>query len=985
MQNTRIRFFGPPTIEREGVPIPGLATRKSVGLLGYLAVRAEAIGREELAALLWEDLSRDRSRSNLRYVLHQISTQLPDCLEIRRNTARFVTPSPYWVDLFAIQEYLALHTADALEQGLGLYRGEFMAGLYVDDSPEFEAWLVIERERWRQRISGALAELVKQQRDSGNRDSGLRSVERWLTLEPWQEAAHRAKMEMLAQVGQTEAAGAQYELCRKILNSELGVAPSPETNALLARIQRGELTPKPEIALGETISRPVFKLGPAPTSILGRDHEIAEIKALIRSQDCRWLTVTGAPGIGKTRLAHQVAQELAPEFADGVLLVDLAPLHDPALVLPLLARQLGIQESEGDSLERQIQNYLQKKSLLIFIDNFEQVAAAAPQVRRLLDAPDSESLRLLLTSRTALHVRGEFEFPLDPLELPVVGQTLDPATLAQNPAVALLVRRMQAVKPRFILSTENARTAAEICVRLDGLPLALELVAANIRWLPIQTIRERLGRLEDVSALGMLTGGARDVPARQHTLRGAIAWSYDLLTAEEKELFARLGVFSGGWTLEFAEKMSCNDAMPLPDWRRALDGLVNQSLVRSPDTNARAPRWSMLETLQEYALERLESSGKTDRVRAWHATMMMEWVQLQSSKHRAETKQGLDAFEQEHDNLRAALKWSWGSPGARDIFLQLVNALVSFWYTRGYLGEAREWLDRALSFESQASVTRAEFLTSKGVFAYRQGQLAVARNFIQEAVALYTQHAEDAGKRNALFYQGMIELSAGNLESARIALEATLDLHRRAKHPDGMARYGMGMYFFQMGDLVRAQQWLVESLIRLRTRNEITVLAYPLLALARVAYRKQEYTRAREYLEEAVSILKETGDNIELAQTLCRLGNVARLENDWATAIARYRAGWQLALQYGAHYTQPQILEGMAGVEVGQGKAEQAAQLLGAARTLRKIHQIPILPTDRIDYEGIITRVQAQLPPERLAQLEQQGAKLELIEIANFL
>ena len=451
MQYTRIRLFGPPIIEREGIPIRGLATRKILGLLAYLATRGKPIGREEIATLLWQDLASDRSRSNLRYVLHQISTQLPGCLEIHRHTVQFVTPSPYWVDLFAIQECLALNTIDALELGLGLYRGDFMEGLYLDDAPEFEAWLVIERERWRQSISGAFAGLVKQQRRRGNPDVVLRSVERWLALEPWQEAAHRAKMEILAQTGQIQAAIAQYELARKMLNTELGVIPGPETDALRARIERGEVARVRETAVGETASRPIFRLGPAPTSILGRDHEIAEIKGLLRSADCRWLTLTGAPGIGKTRLAHQVAQQLAPEFADGVLLVDLAPLRDPELVIPVLSRHLGLCESGGESLVARIQNYLQGKSLLLFLDNFEQVAAAAPQVGQLLTAPETEQVRLLVTSRISLHVRGEFEFPLDPLELPVVGRPLAPATLAHNPAVALLVRRIQAVKPRFLL------------------------------------------------------------------------------------------------------------------------------------------------------------------------------------------------------------------------------------------------------------------------------------------------------------------------------------------------------------------------------------------------------------------------------------------------------------------------------------------------------------------------------------------------------
>lgn len=985
MQNTRIRFFGPPIIERHGILIPKLATRKSLGLLAYLAVRSKPVGREELAALLWQDLSSDRSRSNLRYVLHQISTLLPGCLEIRRHTIQFVTPPRCWIDLFALQDCLALNTTEALEEGLALYRGEFMEGLYIDDAPEFEAWLVIERERWRQKISGAFAALVKQQRKHGNADAVLRSVERWLTLERWQEAAHCAKMEILAQQGQHEAALAQYELCRKILETELGVEPGPEIQALKARIERAELNPMPESTAGGAAPRRIFKLGPALTSILGRDREIAEIKGLLRSVECRWLTITGAPGVGKTRLAHQVAQELAPEYADGVLLVDLAPLSDPELVLLSVSHRLGIPENGGDPLMTRVQSYLQGKSLLLFLDNLEQVAPAALQLQQLLSAPETENVRLLVTSRSALRVRGEFEYLLNPLELPAIRDTADLAALTHNPAVALLAKRIQSVKPRFAPGTENARALADICIRLDGLPLALELAAAKIRSLPLQTIRERLARWEDVAALEMLTGGARDVPARQQTLRQAIAWSYELLSAAEKKLFAELGVFSGGWTPEFAEQLSRGDDLRAQDWRDALDGLVNHSLVKAPDPNAPEPRWSMLEILHEYALERLEATGETEKVRARHAAVMLEWVQKESAVRRTETGRWLNLFEQEHDNLRAALKWACSNPAAHDLFLELVHALESFWYIRGYLREASEWVERALAWNGHASVARAQLLMTKGTFAYRQGGLEAARQALAESAALYTRFANDEGKRQALFYLGMVELSAGNLEPARASLEASLALHRQGESPDGMARYGMGIYFLQTGDVERARQWLEESLTQLRARSEIMVLAYPLLALARVAYREQAYARARAYLEEAVSVLQETGDKIELAQTLCRLGHVARLEKDWKGALARYRSSWELAFQYGAYFTQPQILEGRAGVAVEQDEPEKAAVLLGAATAVRQAHAIPIPPADRLDYQGIVARVRAQLPAGEFELLEQQGTRKKFAEIAVLL
>lgn len=527
-------------------------------------------------------------------------------------------------------------------------------------------------------------------------------------------------------------------------------------------------------------------------------------------------------------------------------------------------------------------------------------------------------------------------------------------------------------------------------MRLDGLPLALELAAANIKWLPVQAMRERLGTLHKGTALELLSHGARDLPMRQQTLRQAIAWSYDLLSGSEKGLFARLGVFVDGWTLELAEQLSQAAGRVQSQVMEELQVLVNHSLVRSPDPNASKPHWSMLETLREFALEQLEVSGEAESMRARHAIVMMEWVQkTQTQVSGTHQKVWLDMLEQEHENLRAALKWSANaaSSEANEICVRLANMLTTFWYTRGYLSEAREWLGRGLALSEMGMTTHAETLLHQGMFAYRQGDLPIAEMLVEQALHVYRQLGDAAGRGQTLFFKGMIQLSAGKPEPARKALEASRDAYREIKPLEERSNvlYGMGVYFLQTGDLTQAKQLLSASLLQMRATGDRSLLAYALLGLARAAYTERDYTRAQEDLEEALGVLEEAGDKIEIAQALCRLGNVARLQADWTTANARYYSSFTLAVEYGANYTLPQVIEGLAGVAVRQGDTEKAARLLGAAERLRGTSHIPIAPADREDYERIVTAVRERLAADHLLREWHHGRTLDLREIGSWI
>ena len=502
-----------------------------------------------------------------------------------------------------------------------------------------------------------------------------------------------------------------------------------------------------------------------PTPLVGREREVEEVAERIRSEEVRLLTLTGPAGTGKTRLALQAGGDLLEEFEDGVFFVALAAITDPELVPSTIAGPLGVKESAAQPLTETLKSFLQEKHLVLVLDNFEQVLEGARVVGELVSA--CPKLKVLVTSRTPLRLYGEQEYPVPPLALPDPKVLPPVKVLTQYEAVRLFVERAKAVKADFSVSNENAPALAEICARLDGLPLAIELAAARVRMLPPQKMLERLG-----DRLRLLKGGARDLPTRQQTLRGAIDWSYELLEEYEKTLFGRLSVFAGGRTLEAIETV-CDPEGDL-DALEGIESLLEKSLLRQEEGPGGEPRYVMLEIVHEYAREKLEESGEAEEARRRHAEFFLGLAEETETEMRGpEQATWLDRLEAEHDNLRGALSWAL-ERGGPELGLHLAVAFWWFWEARGYFDEGRRWLEQALAKGSRASSARAKALDGVGWLAFNLGDIDRAVAAAEEGLKLRAQvELEASAAASLLRILGIAAEIRGDYERATVASLST--------------------------------------------------------------------------------------------------------------------------------------------------------------------------------------------------------------------
>src|SRR5947209_6183097 len=664
-----------------------------------------------------------------------------------------------------------------------------------------------------------------------------------------------------------------------------------------------------------------FNLPIQLTSLVGRELEAAVACMLMQRPGVYLLTLTGPGGVGKTRLGLKMAHELSGNFANGICFVSLAPLSDPNLVMSSIAQTLGLAEKVDQSPLEQLKIYLQDKHILLFLDNFEQVAEAATSLVELLQT--CPHLKALVTSRALLHVRGAYEFYVPPLALPDLKSLPDSEVLSQNEAVSLFVQRAQVILNDFEINDINARFIARACVQLDGLPLAIELAAARVRLFSPQTLLERLEH-----RLQVLTGGADDLPERQQTLRNTIQWSYDLLHVDEQRIFRRISLFVGGCTLEATETIS----RTLGDrTTQVVDGvmsLLNNHLLYQREQPDGESRLMMLETIHEYGLEALATSGELEETQRAHLEYYLTLAETSEPELRsAQQRERLELVEREYENLRAALKWTQHNREV-ELGLRLAVALGIFWYIRGYLSEGRAWLEELLEQDERSGSTvstavRAKALNSLCMLVAEQGDHGRAALLAEESMAFKRELGNKHGIAQSLVNLGDIAHKQGDTARASLLAEESLQLFREMEDTRGIA-----LALNNLGEVVRDQG---------------------------------NYTQATEALEKSLALYRELGNKWGIALALSNLGDVALDLGEHEQARALYKESMLLYRAESNIVGVIACLTGLAGVATAQGGPVRAAQLGGAADALRSTVGVRISPVEQTNYERSVTATRVRL------------------------
>jgi predicted ATPase/DNA-binding SARP family transcriptional activator/DNA-binding CsgD family transcriptional regulator len=974
--------------------------RKAAALVKLLTLApGNRMHREQVMDLLWPDLGKKAASNNLRQTIHAVRgicdpTAASRHLVSEDESLVLCPGGSLWVDVEAFEEAAATarraRDPVAYRAALELYSGDLLP------EDRYEEWADGRRNELRQLYLSLLIERAGLYEERGAYRPAIEALRKATAKEPTLEEAHAALMRLHGLSGRPEQALSQYERLRDTLSRELGTQPGAATRHLHAEIAAGRFPPSQPAAPRPPEEPPdpaKHNLPSARTNFVGREREMVEVKRTLAMTGL--LTLVGTGGCGKTRLALEVARDLVAAYPDGVWLVELAPLSEGALVPQVVAEAVGVGEQPGRSLSESLLDSLRDKEMLLVLDNCEHlIDAAAGLAQTLIES--CLGLRVLATSREALSVDGEALWQVGPLSVPRQQEQPTVEDLAAYESVRLFVERALFVERTlygssgFTLGPNNASAVAEVCRHLEGIPLAIELAAAWIGTLTVEQISERLK-----DSLGLLKGG-RTLTRRQRTLRGAMDWSYDLLSEPEQIIFGRLSVFAGGWTLEAAEAVGAGDNVEEEELLELLWRLVNKSLVVAEARKEGTARYRMLEPIRQYAWEKLGASGKADEVQGRHAAFLLTLAE-EAEPELAGPQQRLwvQRLEWEHDNLRAALSRVL-QRGEAELALRFGGVLWRFWFDGGHLSEGVRWLEQVLAGgEPAASSVRVKALEGMGWLTQLQGDTERAKATYEEMLKLSRELDDKGNVATALNSLGMLGVAEGNNERARALLEENLavleELEEEEKAATVLKRYHalnlLGILAInEEGDYTRGATLFEESLALAREAGDAYRVAANLVALQYAAVLQGNYERATALYEEALAVARELGNaGVEIIpEALVNLGLAALGQGDHQRAVVSFKEALVMSQTLERKPTVINTLEGMASLAGVLGEASRAAHLWGAAEASRQVTDIALPPGERALHEPYLASVRSQLGEEAWEAALAEGQAMSLQEAAQY-
>lgn len=1021
----------------DDVPVQSFESDKVRALLAYLAVEADRSHRRQtLVGLLWPDNLEEVARHNLRQALFNLRlvlgdhTARPPYLLITRDAIQFNRESDHSLDLAQFNTYFdawertrnlekedAIVSVSDLEEMVRLYRGEFLQHFYIEDTTEFEDWIVVQREALRQRVMSALTYLANNAEQHADYEGARRHALRQLELDPWREEVHCQIMRVLALDGQRSAALAQYENCRKVLAAELGVEPSTTTRDLYEQIRSGTLKRK-EASPSPIPSAPIHNLPVPLTPFVGREQELVDLTRLIASPECRCITLVGPGGIGKTRLALQAAEQHKNEFAQGSAFISLASVASTEAVIPAIANGIGFAFYGPTDPKIQLLQYLREKQMLLVVDNAEHLLAESPQQGTIADLlieilQGASQVKLLVTSREALNLQGEWPFEIQGLAFPRVEQA---DGVEEYSAVALFAQRARRANLGFEMNTESKTEVARLCRLVEGMPLAIELAAT---WVKLLSPAEISNEIEQ--SLDFLNTSMRDLPERHRSMRAVFDHSWQMLSAEEKHVLGRLSVFRGGFQRQAGERVAGASLS-------ILSSLVMRSLLRRTATG----RYDLHELIRQYAASKLaEESRELHEAQEQHSLYYLGLLEEKYAKLRSsQQKEALSELTVEMDNIRAAWDWSvahqkitplvptseylwwllelhnWFKEGELTFWktaealradipnagsdaagLQVaVNAMLAhyayFRFRQGKSEEAYAILAPCSAFLRTSAAPRPAMYSSWyfGIVCWELGKFAESQESLQESLRLAQQHKVALYEAGASEFLGIILHEQGEYPKARHYLKEAYDISCWIGDPSltaHMISY-LSRTMRMLGEYREAEELLRESLRIGREIGYRSGTGLALDALGQVTYAQGKHEQAQELFAESVSLFREIGDSYRLSRILIHQGlnllalhQIADAQNTFCSALGLSTEGGYIPVTLDA-------LSGLAALQTQQKTSEQ---------TLELVIYILRHPSSNQETKNLARRLQlelkAKLPHEQLVAAEQRAESKSLDEIVR--